>query len=153
MNLKRLDQGPGSLSEPRGVVATCSFVAGGASLLWSSYVHFHLWESLGYRHIATIGTLFLVQSIAGVLLALLAIARRRAWTAVLGFGFALLTMLGFVVSVTHGLFGFKDAWSAPFAHQALVLELLTMGLFAVAGALCLVRAPQDRGAGASVTLS
>ncbi len=153
MNLKRLNQGPRPLSEPRGVVATLAFAAGGGLLLWSSYVHFHLWQSLGYRHIPTIGALFLVQSIAGVLLALLAITLRRGWTALLGFGFAAMTMLGFVLSVSHGLFGFKDAWSAPFAHQAFVLELLAMAAFVVAGTLCVVQAPHARGSGAPVTLT
>ena len=37
--------------------------------------------------------------------------------AVLGAGFAASTMIGFFISIGHGLFGFEDSWSAPFAHQ------------------------------------
>jgi hypothetical protein len=151
VNLKRLNQGPRPLTEARGILATVAFAVGGALLLWSSYIHFHLWQSLGYRHIPTIGALFLVQSIVGVLLALLAIVLRRAWTALLGFGFALMTMLGFVVTVSHGLFGFKDSWSAPFAHEAFVLELLAMVAFVVAGALCVAHASPSRSPRTRVT--
>jgi len=132
-----LAKGTGPLSEVRGAVTSLLFLAGGLLIVWSSFIHFHLWQELGYRHIPTIGPLFLIQSIAGLILGLLTIAIRRAWTAILGLGFALMTMLGYLISVTYGLFGFKDAWSAPFAHQAFVLELLTIALLGIAGALCL----------------
>ena len=117
--------------------ATAAFVVGGLLIIWSSYIHFHLWQSLGYRHIATIGPLFLLQSIGGFLLGLLILVVRRVWTAVLGVGFAVSTMVGFLVSVEHGLFGFKDTWSAPFAHEALALELAIIGVCTIAGATCL----------------
>jgi uncharacterized membrane protein YqgA involved in biofilm formation len=120
------------------VGATVSFIVGGLLILWSSYIHFHLWQKLGYRHIPTIGPLFLVQSIVGVLLGLLVIAARRVWAAVLGAGFAASTMVGFFISIEHGLFGFKDSWSAPFAHQAFIVELATIGILVLAGGLCLV---------------
>lgn len=110
----------------------------GLLIIWSSYIHFHLWQSLGYRHIATIGPLFLLQSIGGLLIGLLIIASRRVWAAVLGAGFAISTMIGFLISVENGLFGFKDTWSAPFAHQAFALEIAIIGVCIVAGALCLL---------------
>jgi hypothetical protein len=71
-------------------------------LIWLSYIHYHLWQT-GYRHIATIGALFLVQSIVGLLIGILCIGVRRVWTAVVGAGFALGTMAGFLISVAHGL--------------------------------------------------
>jgi plastocyanin len=118
--------------------ATAAFVVGGLLIIWSSYIHFHLWQSQGYRHIATIGPLFLLQSIGGFLLGLLILVVRRVWTAVLGVGFAVSTMVGFLVSVEHGLFGFKDTWSAPFAHEAFALELAIIGACIIAGATCLM---------------
>lgn len=123
-------------------VATASFVVGGLLVLWSSYIHLHLWDSLGYRHIATIGPLFLLQSVAGLVVAVLLVAVRRAWAAVLGIGFALSTMAGFLVSVEHGLFGFKDSWAAPFATQAFLIEFAAAGVLAVGATLCLV-GPED----------
>ncbi|MGH9079447.1 MAG: hypothetical protein ACRDYE_05085 [Acidimicrobiales bacterium] len=63
---------------------------------------------------------------------------RRVRAAILGAGFAASTLVGFLVSVDYGLFGFKDAWSAPFAHQAFVIELVTILVLALAGLLCFV---------------
>lgn len=130
-------QGPSSENRSARWGATSAFVAAGLLIIWSSYIHFHLWQSLGYRHIATIGPLFLLQSIGGFLIGLLIIASRRVWAAVLGAGFAISTMIGFLISVETGLFGFKDNWSAPFAHQAFALEIAIIGMCIVAGALCL----------------
>ena len=118
--------------------ATAAFVVAGLLIIWSSSIHFHLWQSLGYRHIATIGPLFLLQSIGGFLLGLLIVVVRRVWTAVLGVGFAVSTMVGFLISVEHGLFGFKDTWSAPFAHEAFELEIAIIGVCIIAGTICLI---------------
>jgi len=118
-------------------------------MVWSSYIHFHLWQSGGYREIPTIGPLFLIQSIAGLVLGLVVIAVRRVWAAILGIGFAASTMIGFFISVEHGLFGFKDSSSAPFAHLALIVEIATMVVLVVAGALCLTGSAQSTRIGAT----
>jgi len=136
--ISRLQSGPRRVGRGPGVVATVGFVLGGGLLVYSGFVHFHLWQSEGYRHIATIGPLFLAQSIAAVALGILAVAVRRVWAAALGIGFALSTMAGFVISVDHGLFGFKDSWSAPFAHTAFVTDLATVVTLGVAAAVCLL---------------
>jgi plastocyanin len=138
MNVEKLKSGPSALKGPSNIFAVAAFVAAGGLIIWSSVIHFHLWQSLGYRHIATIGPLFLLQSIGGVLLGLLIVAARRVWAAVLGVGFAVSTMVGFLISVEHGLFGFKDTWSAPFAHEAFALEIATIGVCLIAGTLCLI---------------
>lgn len=106
-------------------------------MVWSSYIHLHLWADLGYRHIATIGPLFLMQFIVGFLVGLAVIAVRRVWAAIVCAGFAAATMVGFLISVDHGLFGFKDAWAAPFAHQAFAIEIATILVLVVAGLLCI----------------
>jgi hypothetical protein len=141
-----LSYGPSHDSPVTGAVALVGFVVGGALMVWSSYIHFHLWQSLGYRHIATIGPLFLLQSIAGLVLGLLVIAVRRVWAAIVGIGFAAATMVGFFISVDHGLFGFKDSSSAPFAHQALILEICSIVALLVAGASCLAGSASSAGA-------
>jgi hypothetical protein len=128
---------PGPATQPKGATATAAFVAGGILIIWLSYIHFHLWD-IGYRHIATIGPLFLLQSIAGLLVGLLVIAVRRLWTAVVGIGFVLATMVGFLISVEHGLFGFKDSWAAPFAGLAFTVEIVTAVILAVAALACVM---------------
>jgi hypothetical protein len=129
---------PGPLTDRRGAAVTAAFFAGGVLVLWLSYIHFHLWQD-GYRHIATIGPLFLVQSVAGLLVGLLLIAVRRVWTALLGIGFALATMAGFLISVEHGLFGFTDSWAAPFAGLAFTIEIASAVVLLVAAVACLTR--------------
>jgi hypothetical protein len=135
--IEKLRCAPSRTNKTTGLGATVSFVVGGVLLIWSGYIHFHLWQKLGYRHIPTIGPLFLLQSIAGLLTGVLLIAVRRVWIALAGAGFAASTMVGFFISVEHGLFGFKDSWSAPFAHQAFAIEVATIAVTIVAGALCL----------------
>lgn len=117
---------------------TVLFVAGGFLLVWSSYIHFHLWHSIGYRNIPTIGPLFVAQSIAGLVLGLGVVAVRRVWAAILGAGFALSTVAGFLVSVNYGLFGFKDYWAAPYAREAFIIEISAAVVLLVAGGLCLL---------------
>jgi hypothetical protein len=120
-------------------------VIGGALLVWSASIHFHLWHDEGYHAIATIGPLFLLQSIAGLVIGLAVVAVRRLWVALIGAGFALATLGGFLITIEHGLFGFKDSWQAPFAHQAFVIELTAVVVLAAAAALCLVgSAPRTR---------
>ena len=139
MRIQYLRSGPGHTSKSTAVVATLAFVVGGLLIVWSSYIHFHLWQKVGYRHIPTIGPLFLVQSIAGLVVGLAVIAARRVWVAILGAGFAASTMVGFLITVEHGLFGFRDGWSAPFALQAFAIEIGTVVVLAIAGSLCLVQ--------------
>ena len=112
--------------------------------IWLGYIHFHLCQSVGYRRIPTIGPLFLVQSTAGVVIGVLVIATRRVWAALLGAGFAVATLAGFLISVLHGLFNFKDSWSAPYAHLAFEIEIVTIVVLALAGVLCIVGPLPDR---------
>jgi hypothetical protein len=131
--------GPGRSRRPLDLAATAAFAAGGVLLIWSAYIHFHLWdEADGYRTIATIGPLFLVQSIAGLVIGLGVVVVRRLWAAVIGIGFALTTIAGFLVTVAVGLFGFKDSWLAPFAKQAFIIEVVAVAVLIAAAALCLV---------------
>jgi hypothetical protein len=126
-------------------------VAGGLLIVWSSYIHFHLWQKVGYRHIPTIGPLFLLQSIAGLAVGALVIGARRVWSAAIGVGFVLSTLIGFLISVVHGLFGFKELWSSPFAHQAFAIELATLVVLAIGVGLCLFGArPLGQDAAANV---
>ena len=142
-----LVRGPGRSRRPVDLVTTVSFAVGGLLLVWSAYIHFHLWdETGGYRSIATIGPLFLFQSIAGLVVGLGVVAVRRVWAAVVGVAFALSTLGGFLISVTHGLFGFQETWLAPFAQQAFGIEVAAVVVLCLAAVLCLVGStPRTRG--------
>ena len=136
MILSLLGRGPGRSRRPSDLIATLAFVAGGALVIWSGAIHLDLWDS-GYRNIPTIGNLFLAQFIGGLVVGLVVIATRRLWGAIVGIGFALSTIAGFLISVERGLFGFQDSWSAPFATQAFAIEVAIAAVFLIAGALCL----------------
>lgn len=138
-----LADGPGRGPRAAGLVATAGFAAGGLLMLWSAYIHFHLWdEPLGYRSIPIIGPLFLLQAVGGLVLGLAVIAVRRVWSAICGIGYAISTLVGFLLSVelTKGLFNFKESWAAPFAHQALAIEIAAVVVLALAAALCVAGA-------------
>jgi hypothetical protein len=129
--------------KPLAVASRGAFAVGGLLVLWSAFIHFHLWdEAMGYRHISVIGPLFLLQSIGGLLLGIAVVVVRRVWIALAGIGFALSTALGFLLAVElpKGLFSFKESWSAPFAVQALAIEVAIMVVLLVAGTLCVVAA-------------
>ena len=118
----------------------------GCSSIWSAYVHFHLWsETDGYRSIPTIGPLFLLQSIAGLVIG---VGVDRGPPAVGGRhrdrASRSSTVAGFLLSVAVGLFGFKDSWLAPFAKEAFTIEILAAVAFVAAGVLCLVEIGSPR---------
>jgi hypothetical protein len=125
-------------------VALC--LVGAALLVVSSVIHLHLW-STGYRHIPTIGPLFLLQGVAGIALALVISVSRRPWAALAGALFAASTIGGLLVSVEVGLFGFKDSLSAPDATSSLVVESAALVVLAVAVLLGAHR-PRDVAVGA-----
>ena len=135
-----LSCGPGRAPGVLRWAATVGFVGGGLLVLWSAYIHFHLWnEPQGYRHISIIGPLFLLQSIGGLVVALAVVTARRVWAAICGIGYAIATLVGFLLSVdlTDGLFNFKESWAAPFAHQALGVEIAIVVVLPLTAALCI----------------
>jgi len=112
-----------------GWLVSLAALAGAALLIWSAVIHLHLWAT-GYRHIPTIGPLFLVQGIAGIVVAVAIAALRRPIVLAGGALFAAGTVGGLLLSINVGLFGFQDSLSAPFAVQSLVVESIA---FAVLG--------------------
>lgn len=127
------------MASPPGVVASGLCLAGAALLVVSAIIHIHLW-STGYRHIPTIGPLFLLQGIAGITIAVVVALIRRAWAALVGAGFAASTIAGLLLSVEVGLFGFEDSLSAPDATLSLMVESAALVVLAAA-ALVGVRRP------------
>jgi hypothetical protein len=107
----------------------------GAGLLsWSAAIHLHLWMN-GYRHIPTIGPLFLLQAVGGFLIAIAVVAARRTLIALAAVGFLASTIGGLVLSASVGLFGFSDGFDAPFAQMSLVVEGIAMGVLLAAAVL------------------
>jgi hypothetical protein len=95
----------------------------------SGGIHFHLWAT-GYNAIPKIGPLFLAQSVSAFVLAALLVVRPSLLVAVAALGLAAGTIAGFLVTVSVGLFGFTDSFSAPYASVALVAESAAVAVLA-----------------------
>ncbi|HEX5113979.1 MAG TPA: hypothetical protein VFW65_02155 [Pseudonocardiaceae bacterium] len=80
---------------------------GAGLLIASAGVHLDLYVT-GYRTIPTIGWLFLVQVIVGLVLGLAVLVSGRRLVAAAGALFALATLGGFLITVQFGLFGFRE---------------------------------------------
>ncbi len=99
---------------------------GGAGLLaWIGYIHWWLWH-LGYQTIPTDGPFFLIDGIAGGLLAVVLLAWPRPLVGLLSAGFVASTILALVISLSVGLFGFQESIHASYVVQALVLESIAV---------------------------
>jgi len=97
-------------------------VIGAVLVAASASIHLHLWASSFYRHLPTIGPLFLLQAVSGYLIAIAILVLRRLGPVVIGAGFCAATAGGLLISVNGGLFGFQDSLTAPFAGLSLVVE-------------------------------
>ena len=100
-------------------------------------IHLYLWSSDGYRHIPTIGVLFLLNGIAGAVLALASFGLPRrvvplAWLATGGFAGS--TLIALLISLNNTLFGFHESTSAPLLGLSIAVEGAAV-LFAGAAAL------------------
>ena len=90
---------------------------------------------MGYRTIPTIGPLFLIQGLAGALLAVLLLLSRRLLIVVTAAGFMIATIGGLLLSTNFGLFGFMDTLAAPYAGLSLGVESAGAVVLAIVGAV------------------
>jgi hypothetical protein len=104
-------------------VATALRLAAIALLGAVAWIHLHLWQG-GYRHIPTIGPLFLaaVLAAAGVATILLVRPSRMLGMVALAVDAGILAAL--IGSINVGLFGFTESLSAPFVVESIVIETL-----------------------------
>lgn len=115
-----------------------------------SGIHFDLWATYGYRHIPTIGALFLLNGVAGAVLAIASLALPGrivplAWLATAGFGLA--TVVAVIVSLNTTLFGFHETTSAPLLAASIAVEAAAV----IAGAAATVWRLRRRPGGTGTT--
>jgi hypothetical protein len=96
-----------------------------ALLGWIGYVHLHLWLE-GYRHIPTNGPLFLLDAVAGLVLAALLLVWPRPLTGLLAAAYTAATLGALLISLTVSLFGFRESISASYVSQSLAIEAITV---------------------------
>jgi predicted lipoprotein with Yx(FWY)xxD motif len=104
--------GPGSSGQgqwpaPRTQARLALRLAGGGLLIATGAIHLDLYLT-GYRSIPTIGWLFLFQVIAAFVFGAGVLASAARLAAAAGAVFSLATLVGYLLSLWFGLFGFKE---------------------------------------------
>jgi hypothetical protein len=112
------------------VVALLAVAAAAVLMICSALIHIHLWD-IAYRHVATLGPLFLVQAIAALVLAVVLVMARVVVVALGCMVLMLGTVVGFILADTVGIFGFKLPAVTGWAYESLIAELLSAVVLAV----------------------
>ena len=108
-----------------GALVLVLVAAGAATIVAAAVVHLYLWgKEDGYRAVPTVGPLFLVQGIAGLLLGPLMLAFRRVVTDAAGAAYMAMSLGALFLSINGGLFGFDETLNAPWVKFSLVDEII-----------------------------
>jgi hypothetical protein len=113
-----------------------------ALLAWIGAVHLHLWLE-GYRQIPTDGPLFLIDAVTGLVLAVVLLAWPAPLAGLAAAGYTASTLGALLISLTVGLFGFRESISASFVIQSLIVESITVAALVSWGILVTAR-PRPR---------
>lgn len=92
--------------------------------LVSAAVHLVLWAFEGYRDLDVIGPAFLLNAMAGLVIAGLLIGWRHWVPALLVLGFGASTLGAFVTSASVGLFGVHERWTGGWVLTAAIAEIV-----------------------------
>jgi plastocyanin len=111
-------------------------LAGAVLLAVTAGIHLDLYLT-SYRHIPTIGWLFLLQIIAAVLLAIAVVVVPGPLAPAAGAGFAISTLGGYLLTLWVGLFGFQEVRTTA----GLVAGLVEVAAFGILGYVALAALP------------
>jgi plastocyanin len=112
-------------------------LAGAVLLAVTAGIHLDLYLT-GYRHIPTIGWLFLLQIIAAVVLAIAVAVVPGPLAPAAGAGFAISTLGGYLLTVWVGLFGFQEVRTTA----GLVAGLVEVAAFGILSYVTLAALPR-----------
>lgn len=133
----------------RWVVAMLLRLGCVALLAWIGYVHLHLWQQ-GYRQIPTNGPLFLLDAVAGFALAAVLLVWPRPLAGLLAAGYTCSTLGALIISLSVGLFGFRESISASFVTESLIIDSITaLGLISWTILVAALWPPTRRASGTS----
>jgi predicted tellurium resistance membrane protein TerC len=114
-------------------------VLAAVALVVSAAVHLKLWFG-GVRD-QSVGPAFLVNVVAGVVIAVLLLRWREHWLpAFLTLGFGLSTLGAFIISTTVGLMGVHAHWEGFYVFAAAIAEVVCIAV----GAMLLLEARTHR---------
>jgi hypothetical protein len=102
------------------------FVAaqGAAALLVAAAgaIHLYLWFDYFHR-VHVVGALFLLNAGAGLAIGAALLARRNVFVVLLAGGYAIGTLVAFVISTRWGLFGYRETFWGSWQEAAAGVEL------------------------------
>jgi hypothetical protein len=104
-------------------VALALRLAAVALLSAVAWIHLHLWQS-GYRHIPSVGPLFLAAVLAAAGVAAVLLARPSRILGMLALAVDAGILAALIGSINVGLFGFTESLDAPFVVESMVIETL-----------------------------
>jgi hypothetical protein len=143
-------RGPQAPTAPLSVTLPVR-LAGATLLLVTGGIHLYLWQT-GYKDVNIIGPAFLANTVLAALAGLavlLSPLRWLAWVCLLGGLLEIGTLGALLLSLTVGLFGFYEGWSAPLVVPTIIVEsagfLLLCGFAAQQLLVSRRRDPQVRG--------
>jgi len=123
-------------------------VVGAALLVAMAWIHLDLWND-GYDSIDWIGPLFLVNVVAGFVMAIAVLAAPQRWlapVAALGSLLLLGTLGALCLSVWVGLFGFQESTKADLFWETVWVEAVGAVVLAVLAVLAFPRSRLTAGA-------
>lgn len=123
-------------------MVTLLSLVGAALMVSSAAIHLHLWAG-SYGAIPTVGPLFLLQGVAGLVCAAGLVALRRVLAMVIGAILMMSTAAGLLLSHYYGLFGYHENLAVPYAGMSLALELTSALVLLAASVTCLHRDRRD----------
>lgn len=103
------------------------------AVLVSAGVHLELWLD-GMRDLHVVGPAFLLNAVAGVVIAALLVGWRSWLSPLVAAGFGASTLGAFTIATTGaGLFGDHEKWQGPYVWTAAAAEAVAIvaGLYAV----------------------
>ena len=95
---------------------------GALAAVVTAVVHLYLWFD-GVRDQGTVGQLFLVNVVAGAVIAVLLVAWRSWVPLFLLAGLGATTLAAFIISTTAGLYGIHTTWDSWYAWVAAISEI------------------------------
>jgi hypothetical protein len=113
-----------------------------AGVFLAAVIHLDLWVQ-GFRSIATIGPLFMLNFVGGMIIGVAVLVWRHWLPALAAAGFGAATVVAFWISVIHGLFGVKETATGSSQILAEVVEYAAIA-FGLAVVLELLLKPRAR---------
>jgi hypothetical protein len=126
----------------RVVVALLLRLGSAGLLITIGVIHLYLWATV-YRDLPTNGPLFMVDAVSAFVLAAALLVWPRVLIALLGMGFAAATLGALLISLNFGLFGFREFSDAPYVHESIVIESITIVCLAAWIAIVSIHVPRE----------